>query len=159
VCRGGERSAVTCVVTTFPLAASATNRPLAFVRYQQVKWTWRKTDDLVGVGTTPMKIPKSFWEELQEIKQQMQQEEQKKVEPWLLRLECLRGKVGDDGLERISTQAIFDFLEISQRSRGAGASRRLAKLMTELGWTPVRLRDLTCGGYKEQIRGYCRDAR
>jgi hypothetical protein len=108
---------------------------------------------------TPMKIPKSFWEELQEIKQQMQQEEQKKVEPWRVRLERLRGKVGDDGIERISTQAVFDILEIPQRSRSAGASRRLAKLMTELGWTPARVRDLTCGGYKEQVRGYCRDAR
>ena len=103
-----------------------------------------------------VKIPKSFWEELQEAKQQWQME---KAEPWRLRLERLRGKVGDDGLERISTQAIFDFLEIAQRRRGAGASRRLAKLMTELGWTPVRVRDLTCGGYKEQVRGYCRDAR
>ena len=26
------------------------------------------------------------------------------------------------------------------------------------GWTPVRVRDLTRGGYKEQVRGYCRDA-
>jgi hypothetical protein len=31
--------------------------------------------------------------------------------------------------------------------------------MRELGWTPVRVRDLTRGGYKEQVRGYCRDAR
>jgi hypothetical protein len=105
-----------------------------------------------------VKIPKSFWEELQEAKQQWAQEEQKKVEPWRVRLERLRGKVGDDGLERISTQAIFDFLEIAQRSRGAGACRRLSAAMRDLGWTPVRVRDLTCGGYKEQVRGYCRDA-
>ena len=31
--------------------------------------------------------------------------------------------------------------------------------MAELGWTAVRVRDLTRGGYKEQVRGYCRDAR
>jgi len=31
--------------------------------------------------------------------------------------------------------------------------------MRELGRTPVRVRDLTRGGYKEQVRGYCRDAR
>ena len=31
--------------------------------------------------------------------------------------------------------------------------------MTELGWTAVRVRDLTRGGYKEQVRGYCREAR
>jgi hypothetical protein len=31
----------------------------------------------------------------------------------------------------------------------AGAYRRLAKLMVELGWAAVRGRDLTRGGYKE----------
>jgi uncharacterized protein with PIN domain len=78
---------------------------------------------------------------------------------WLLRLERVRGQVGDDGIERISTQTLFDHLEVLQRSRGAGACRRLAQVMRELGWTAVRVRDLTRGGYKEQVRGYCRDAR
>jgi len=81
------------------------------------------------------------------------------VDPWHIRLERVRGKVGDDGVERISTQTLFDHLEVFQSSRGASACRRLAKVMRELGWTPVRLRDLTRGGYKEQVRGYCRDAR
>ncbi len=81
------------------------------------------------------------------------------TDPWRLPLERLRGKVGDDGIERITTQILFDILEIPQRSRGAGACRRLAKLMTELGWTAVRVRGLTRGGYLEQVRGYCRDAR
>ena len=40
-----------------------------------------------------------------------------------------------------------------------GACRRLAKLMAELGWMAVRVRGLTRGGYLEQVRGYCRDAR
>lgn len=81
------------------------------------------------------------------------------VDPWRLRLERVRGQVGDDGIERISTQTLFDNLEVFQRSRGAGACRRLARVMRELGWTLVRVRDLTRGGYKEQVRGYCRDAR
>ena len=68
-----------------------------------------------------------------------------KPDPWHLRLERLRGKIDYDGLERVSTQAVLDFLEVPQ--------------MLELGWTPVRVRDLTRGGYKEQVRGYCRDAR
>jgi hypothetical protein len=84
---------------------------------------------------------------------------QAKPDSWLLRLERLRGKVGDDGIERVSTQTLFDHLEVPQRSRGAGASRRLAGLMRELGWSAVRVRDLTRGGYLEQVRGYCRDAR
>src|SRR5262245_12448459 len=78
---------------------------------------------------------------------------------WRLPLERWRGKVCDDGVERVSTQTLFDHLEVPQRSRGTGACRRLAQVMRELGWTPVRVRDLTRGGYKEQVRGYCREAR
>jgi hypothetical protein len=43
------------------------------------------------------------------------------AEPWRLPLERLRGKVGDDGVERISTQTIFDVLEATEQPR----SRRL----------------------------------
>jgi len=81
------------------------------------------------------------------------------ADPWRLPLERLRGKVGDDGIERITTQTVFDVLEIPQRNRGAAPCRRLAKLMTQLGWTAVRVRGLTRGSYREQVRGYCRDTR
>jgi hypothetical protein len=81
------------------------------------------------------------------------------VDPWALRLERVRGKIGDDGIERITTQAVFDIFEVPQRGRRAGACRRLARVMTELGWTAVRVRGLTRGGYLEQVRGYARDAR
>jgi hypothetical protein len=97
-----------------------------------------------------------WWKVLQDAKVAAQAAN---AEPWRVRLERLRGNVGDDGIERITTQAVFDILEIPQRSRGAGACRRLSAVMRDLGWTPVRVRDLTCGGYKEQVRGYCRDAR
>jgi hypothetical protein len=76
------------------------------------------------------------------------------ADPWTLRLERVRGQVDADGIERISTQTLFDYLEVFQRQRSAGACRRLAQVMRELGWTPVRVRDLTRGGYKEQVRGY-----
>jgi hypothetical protein len=81
------------------------------------------------------------------------------IDPWRLPLGRVRGKIDFDGLERVTTQMLFDVLEVPQRSRSAGACRRLAKLMTELGWTAVRVRGLTRGGYREQVRGYCRDAR
>ena len=80
-------------------------------------------------------------------------------DPWLLPLGRVRGKSDYDGLERVTTQSLLDMLEVPQRSRRVGTCRRLAKLMAELGWTAVRVRDLTRGGYKEQVRGYCRDAR
>ena len=80
-----------------------------------------------------------------------------KVDPWRFPLERVRGKIGDDGIERITTQMLFDMLGVPQRSRGAGACRRLAKLMAELGWTAVRVRGLTRGGYLEQVRGYAKE--
>jgi hypothetical protein len=81
------------------------------------------------------------------------------VDPWRLRLERARGKTGFDGLERISTQVLLDILEVPQRERTAGSYRHLAKVMAELGWTAVRVRDRTRGGYLEQVRGYVRDSR
>jgi hypothetical protein len=82
------------------------------------------------------------------------------ADPWHLRLERVRGKIDFfDGLERISSQTLLDLLEVPQRNRNAGTFRRLSKVMAELGWTPVRVRDLTRGGYLEQVRGYCRQPR
>jgi len=82
------------------------------------------------------------------------------VDPWKLPLERVRGKIDlFDGLERISSQTLLDLLEIPQRNRTAVTFRRLARVVAELGWTAVRVRDFTRGGYKEQVRGYCRDAR
>ena len=79
------------------------------------------------------------------------------LDPWRLRLERVRGTTGFDGLERISTQRLMDTLEVPQRQRTAGAYRHLATLMIKLGWTPVRVRDFTRGGYNEQVRGYLRN--
>ena len=81
---------------------------------------------------------------------------QSPADPWLAPLQRVRGKVEFDGLERISTQTLMDILEVPQRQRTAGAYRHLAALMAELGWTAVRVRDLTRGGYREQVRGYVR---
>jgi len=78
------------------------------------------------------------------------------ADPWAAPLQRVHGKIEFDGLERVSSQTLLDMLEVPQRCRTAGTYRRLAKLMTELGWTAVRVRDLTRGGYKEQVRGYCR---
>ena len=81
------------------------------------------------------------------------------VDAWFAPLQRVRGRVESDGLERVSSQTLLDMLEVQQRSRTAGTYRRLARLMAELGWTAVRVRDLTRGGYAEQVRGYVRDAR
>ena len=93
---------------------------------------------------------------IEKLRQARAERTARDAEPWRLPLERVHGKIGDDGVERIPTQLLFDILEVPQRSRGAGACRRLAKLMAELGWTAVRVRGLTRGGYLEQVRGYCR---
>jgi hypothetical protein len=59
-------------------------------------------------------------------------------------------------LERISTQTLMDILQVPQRQRTAGSYRHLAKVMTEIGWAAVRVRDFNRRGYKEQVRGYVR---
>jgi hypothetical protein len=51
--------------------------------------------------------------------------------------------MGFDGLERITAQQLMDILEVPQ-SRVPQAVT--ATLMTKLGWTAVRVRDLTRGG-------------
>ncbi len=80
------------------------------------------------------------------------------ADPWRLTLERVRGKVDFyDRLERISSQTLLDLLEVPQRNRTVGTFRRLSKIMAELGWTAVRVRGLTRGGYLEQVRGYCRE--
>jgi hypothetical protein len=99
----------------------------------------------------------SFIEKLRQLETEAVSAEN--VDPWKLPLERVRGKVDRyDGLERVSSQKLLDLLKVRQRDRTAGTFRRLSSLMTELGWTAVRVRDLTRGGYKEQVRGYCRDA-
>jgi hypothetical protein len=77
-------------------------------------------------------------------------------DPWLAPLQRVRGKVEFDGQERVSSQTLLDLLAVPQRGRTAGTYRRVAKLMAELGWTAVRVRDMTRGGYREQVRGYVR---
>jgi hypothetical protein len=78
------------------------------------------------------------------------------ADPWYVRLDGARGKIGDDGVERVSTQTLFDILEIPQRGRTAAAARRVAAIMRQLGWTAVKARGLTPGGFKDQVRGYAR---
>jgi hypothetical protein len=104
-------------------------------------------------------MPPEEWRSFVGLLKETREKTITKPHPWRLRLERLRGKIDYDGLERVSSQAVLDYLEVPQRARDSATCRHLAKLMVELGWTPVRVRDLTRGGYKEQVRGYCRDAR
>jgi hypothetical protein len=94
---------------------------------------------------------------LKELRESREQVRAQNADAWRLRLEGVRGKVGDEGIERVSTQTLFDILEVPHRGRTAGVCRRLAKLMLELGWHPIKARGLTPTGLRDQIRGYARD--
>ena len=98
----------------------------------------------------------SFFAKLQAAKARLAAHD---ADPWRTPLQRLRGKVFDDGVERIATQAVLDFLNVPQGNRSASACRRLAGLMRELGWTPIKARGLNQAGFREQIRGYARERR
>jgi hypothetical protein len=95
---------------------------------------------------------------LEKLKAAQAETARQQADPWSLPLGRLRAKVGDDNVERIATQAVFDFLEVPQGKRGAGACRRLAGLMRERGWRPIKARGLNQRGLLEQIRGYARNS-
>ena len=87
-----------------------------------------------------------------------QAREQRPAHAWEAPVQRLKGKIGSDGVERISTQAVFDYLDVPQRERSAVACSTLSKLMQAQGWSPVRFRGITRGGFLDQVRGYAREA-
>jgi hypothetical protein len=77
-------------------------------------------------------------------------------DPWVPPLRKLKGRIGHDGVERISTTDVFDELEISVRHRPS-QTVRLSRLMRRLGWTNIRARGLNPGSYRDRVRGYARE--
>jgi hypothetical protein len=76
--------------------------------------------------------------------------------PWIACLRKLKGRVGGDGVERISTTDVFDILEVPMRRRPS-ETVRLSRLMRTLGWQPIRARGLNPGSYRDRVRGYARE--
>jgi hypothetical protein len=76
--------------------------------------------------------------------------------PWTTPLRNIRGQVGHDGVERIATDAIFEYLDLPPLKRTPEAAKRLKGLMVDLGWTPVRARHVTSRGRAARVRGYAR---
>jgi hypothetical protein len=80
----------------------------------------------------------------------------KPSDPWTHALLTLKGNKGRDGVEWITTDAVFEFLNVPRLSRTPEAAKRLKGLMVELGWTPVRARAVTSRGRASRVRGYAR---
>ena len=78
--------------------------------------------------------------------------------PWTAPLRSIKGRKDIDGVERISTEAIFEALDIPPFKRTPEAAKLLKSLMVKLGWTPVRARHVTSRGRASWVRGYARMA-
>jgi hypothetical protein len=68
------------------------------------------------------------------------------IDPWENQLRRVRGDVGSGGEERISTEGVFDALDLPAFQRTAEAGKRVKSLMHALGWVPVRARHVTGRG-------------
>jgi hypothetical protein len=75
---------------------------------------------------------------------------------WLPILRKLKGRVGHDGVERLSTNDVFDALEVLMRRRPS-ETIRLSRLMRSLGWQNIRARGLNPGSYRDRVRGFARE--
>lgn len=76
--------------------------------------------------------------------------------PWLPLLKKLKGQRGVDGLERITTDRVFESLGIPPVQRTPQAAKSICQMMTNLGWSPTRVRAATSRGRASRVRGYCR---
>jgi hypothetical protein len=84
-------------------------------------------------------------------------EEHPEVLEWKRRLRRVRGRLGVDNIERVTSAVCLDMLELSERRRvSVVAKRRLAKVMILLGWTPGRVRGLSHRGFEERVSGFTR---
>jgi len=76
-------------------------------------------------------------------------------DPWEPKLRKLKGRIGHDGVERLSTTDVFEALEVPMKRRPS-LTVRLSRVMRRLGWTNIRARGLNPGSYLDRVRGFAR---
>jgi hypothetical protein len=76
-------------------------------------------------------------------------------DPWEPSLRKLKGRIGGDGVERVSTTDVFDHLEIPMKRRPS-LTVRLSRVMRRLGWVNIRARGLNPGSYLDRVRGFAK---
>ena len=72
-------------------------------------------------------------------------------------LRKLNGRIGGDGVERVST-TVFNHLEVPLKHRPS-LTVRLSRVMRKLGWANIRARGLNPGSYIDRVLGFARDTR
>jgi hypothetical protein len=94
---------------------------------------------------------------IQKLRDAVQSSRQANAEdPWNPTLRKIKGKVAQDGIERISTADVFDILEVPLGARSA-QTVRLSRVMKKLGWSNIRARGLNPGSYRDRVRGYAHE--
>ncbi len=93
----------------------------------------------------------SFWEQLRAGAEAARNSALE--DPWEAALRKLKGRIGHDGIERVSTHDVFDLLEVPMRRRPS-ETVRLSRAMRRLGWINIRARGLNPGSYRDRVRGY-----
>lgn len=111
---------------------------------------------MVQLPSTPLLRSRSFVERIRAAQAEQGQSEHE--DPWLPTLRTLKGRIGGDGVERISTYDVFEALEIPVRRR-SGTTVRLSRLMRSLGWANIRARGLGAHSYRHRVRGFARQVR
>jgi hypothetical protein len=101
-------------------------------------------------------FPLSWLERLHSEKVRL---ENRNADVWVPVLERAKGVVDHDGIERVTAQSLLDILKVPMGKRKSEHYQRLTKIMIELGWSSHRIHGITAGGYREQVHGFCRDAR
>lgn len=76
-------------------------------------------------------------------------------DPWLPILREIKGRIGADGIERVSTYDVFEALEVPVHRR-SGLTVRLSRLMRGLGWANIRAHGLNAHSYRTRVRGFAR---
>jgi hypothetical protein len=103
--------------------------------------------------SNPLPRPRSFVERIRAAQAMQGQSEHE--DAWIPTLRTLRGRVGSDGVERVSTYDVFEALEIPVRRRSS-VTVRLSRLMRSLGWANIRARGLGAHSYRHRVRGFAR---
>ena len=77
-------------------------------------------------------------------------------DPWIEVLRSVEGRVGHDGVARVSVLSLMEVLGIPPEKRDGTAYRRLKACMCLLGWSPLRQRGIDVRGAAAVVRGYAR---
>ncbi len=90
---------------------------------------------------------------------QVKEAQRQRPHPLTDRVSEVRGTVGPDGLERISSQRLADVLGLEPKERTASMWREIRMGMCEQGWTAVRFRAIGGRGHHQHVRGFARPAK